>query len=60
MLTSEENKGTTVTLNLPVGSPEQMSVDVLSEPVASEQETALVEAETAVSASSSACRDSQP
>ena len=53
LLTSEENKGTTVTLNLPVGSPEQMSVDVLSEPVASEQETALVEAETAVSASSS-------
>ena len=53
LLTSEENKGTTVTLNLPVGSPEQMSVDVLSEPVASEQDTALVEAETAVSASSS-------
>ena len=53
LLTSEENKGTTVTLNLPVGSPEQMSVDVLSESVASEQETALAEAETAASASSS-------
>ena len=57
LLTSEENKGTTVTLNLPVGSPEQMSVDVLSEPVASEQETALVEAETAVSASSSSAAE---
>lgn len=60
LLTSEENKGTTVTLNLPVGSPEQMSVDVLSEPVASEQETALVEAETAVSVSSSAAEIASP
>lgn len=30
LLTSEENKGTTVMLNLPVVSPEQMSVDALS------------------------------
>ena len=57
LLTSEENKGTTLTPHLPGGTPEQMSVDVLSEPVASEQETALVEAETAVSASSSSAAE---
>lgn len=49
LLTSEENKGTTIILNLPVVSLEQMSADTVPEPIASEKELALSSAETVTS-----------
>ena len=49
LLTSEENRGTTIILNLPVVSLEQMSTDTVPEPIASEKKLALSGSETVTS-----------